>query len=72
MLNIVRSGGAHINFEGADAVGQRRLPADTLGSQFEAMVEKQAADLDYRIKLQVLRLDRLWPSFLNTGKQQQD
>ena len=72
MLNIVRRAGAHIDFEGSDAVAQLGLPADTLGSQFEAIVEKQAADLDYRIKLQVLRLDRLWPSFLSAGKQQHD
>jgi GNAT superfamily N-acetyltransferase len=70
MLSIVRRAGAQISFDGSDAVAQLGLPADTLGSQFEAIVEKQAADLDYRIKLQVLRLDRLWPSFLQPSKTQ--
>ena len=64
MLSIVRRAGAHISFDGPDAVAQLGLPADTLGSQIEAIVERKAADIDYRIKLQVLRLDRLWPNLL--------
>ena len=68
MLSIVRRAGAHINFDGPDAVAQLGLPADTLGTQLEEMVERQAADLDYRIKLQVLRLDRLWPHLLHPGR----
>ena len=64
MLSIVRSAGARVSFDGPDAVAQLGLPADTLGSQIEAIVERQAADFDYRIKLQVLRLDRLWPNLL--------
>ncbi len=68
MLSIVRNAGAQISFDGADAVAQLGLPADTLGSQIEAMVESQAADIDYRIKMQVLRLDRLWPNLLRPGR----
>jgi hypothetical protein len=40
------------------------LPEDTLGSHMGAMVETQAAELDYRMKLQVLRLDRFWQGLL--------
>lgn len=65
MLAIVRRAGAHIEFDGPDVVAQLGLPADTLGSQLEAMVESQAANLDYRIKLQVLRLDKLLPGFMH-------
>ena len=65
MLSIVRRAGAQISFDGADAVAQLGLPAETLGSRIEALVERQAADFDYRIKLQVLRLDRLWPNLLS-------
>jgi GNAT superfamily N-acetyltransferase len=64
MLAIVRKAGAQISFDGGDAIAQLGLPADTLGSQIEAIVESQAANIDYRIKLQVLRLDRLWPGLL--------
>ena len=65
MLSIVRRAGAQISFDGADAVAQLGLPADTFGSRIEAIVERQAADIDYRLKLQVLRLDRLWPNLLS-------
>ena len=68
MLAIVRKAGAEITFDGSDAVAQLGLPADTLGSQIEALVVSQAANIDYRIKMQVLRLDRLWPQFLHPGR----
>ena len=60
MLAIVRKSGAAVRFEGADVVADLPLPEDTLGSHMGAMVETQAAELDYRMKLQVLRLDRFW------------
>ncbi len=65
MLAIVRRAGAHVDFAGADAVAQLGLPEDTIGSQLEELVERQAADIDYRIKLQVLRLDRLFTGLLH-------
>jgi ribosomal protein S18 acetylase RimI-like enzyme len=56
MLAIVRRAGALVSFEGADVLAQLPLPADTLGSHIQEMLEHQAAELDYRLKLQVLRL----------------
>jgi GNAT superfamily N-acetyltransferase len=61
MLAIVRNAGAQISFGGGDAVALLDLPADTLGSQLSALLETQAAEIDYRWKMQVLRLDQLWP-----------
>lgn len=61
MLAIVRRAGAHIAFDGAEATAQLDLPAHTLATHVEALMEGQAANIDYRIKMQVLRLDRLWP-----------
>ena len=61
MLSIVRRSGAEVSYDGGDVMAQLKLPAETLGSQIEALVESQVADIDYRIKLQVLRLDRMWP-----------
>jgi ribosomal protein S18 acetylase RimI-like enzyme len=61
MLNIVRRSGATVSLEGGDVMAQLQLPQQTLGSKIEALVESQVADIDYRIKLQVLRLDSLWP-----------
>ena len=66
MLAIVRRAGAHIVFDGAEATAQLDLPAHTLATQVEALVESQAANIDYRIKMQVLRLDRLWPRLLRS------
>lgn len=59
MLAIVRRSGAVVRFEGADVVAELPLPADTLGTQLGALMETQAAEWDYRFKLQRLRLDRL-------------
>jgi ribosomal protein S18 acetylase RimI-like enzyme len=67
MQAIVRRAGASVAFEGGDAVGLLPLPADTLGTQLSALLETQAAELDYRWKMQVLRLDRLWPGLLQAS-----
>jgi GNAT superfamily N-acetyltransferase len=62
MLSIVRNSGATVSYEGSEVLANLTLPPDTLGSQLEALVEAQAAEMDYQFKLQVLRLDKLWPS----------
>ena len=64
MLGIVRRAGADIEFEGSEAVARLLLPADSLGSQIDELVGHRAAELDYHIKMQVLRLDRLRPACL--------
>jgi GNAT superfamily N-acetyltransferase len=61
MLAIVRRAGAEVQFDGAEAVGRLLLPPDTLGSQIEELVGHQAAELDYHIKMHLLRLDNLRP-----------
>ena len=63
MLGIVRRAGAEIRFEGAQAEARLSLPADTLGTQLEALLGHRAAEIDYQLKLHVLRLDRLWPAW---------
>jgi ribosomal protein S18 acetylase RimI-like enzyme len=57
MLGIVRRAGASIEFEGCDVLAQLPLPADTLGSQIAELLGQQAAELDYRLKARVLRLN---------------
>lgn len=59
MLAIVRRAGARIDVDGGEAVAELALPSDTIGSQLEELLGHHAADFDYRMKLQVLRLDRL-------------
>ena len=67
MLTIVRRAGAHLEYDGTEATAQLDLPGHTLATQVEALVESQAADIDYRIKMHVLRLDRLWPRLLQAA-----
>jgi ribosomal protein S18 acetylase RimI-like enzyme len=59
MLAIVRKAGAALSFDGHEALARLPLPADTLGSQIAELLGHQAAELDYRLKLQVLRLGAL-------------
>lgn len=64
MLHIVQKSGALVRFEGSDVVADLALPEDTLGTHLGALLETQAAEWDYRLKLQALRLDRFWHSLL--------
>lgn len=59
MLAIVQRAGATIDFEGREATAQLPLPAETLGSKIEELIGRQAANLDFRVKRQALRLDPL-------------
>lgn len=61
MLGIVRRAGADVQFEGSDALAQLPLPAETLGSQIAELLGHQAAELNYRLKAQVLRLEAWRP-----------
>jgi ribosomal protein S18 acetylase RimI-like enzyme len=60
MLAIVRRSGATVRYEGSDAVAHLTLPEDSIGSHLGALAESQAANLDYRLKLQALRWRALW------------
>ena len=57
MLRIVRAAGAVIERDGPDTTAQLPLPPDTVISQVEALVEHQAAELDYGLKVHSRRLD---------------
>ncbi len=59
MLAIVRRAGAQVVVDGGEAIAELALPGDTIGSQLEELLGHHAADFDYRLKLQVLRLDAL-------------
>jgi GNAT superfamily N-acetyltransferase len=61
MLAIVRRAGAQLAFEGSDAIATLPLASETLGSQMQEMLGHQAAELDYRLKWQALRPDRVPP-----------
>lgn len=59
MLSIVRRAGGQITFDGAEATARLPIQAETLGSRFEALIEKHVAEFDYQLKLRVFRLDQL-------------
>lgn len=63
MLRIVRSAGATVSFEGPDAIAWLTLPREDLASHVAALLERQAAEFDYGMKVHARRLDawlRLW------------
>jgi GNAT superfamily N-acetyltransferase len=51
MLKIARGAGATVERDGSESEAWLKLPPDTLASHVGEMVEKQAAELDYRLKL---------------------
>lgn len=59
MLRIVRKAGAEIERDGGESEARLRLPPETLASQVEALVETQAAELNYRLKSQAQRMDQV-------------
>jgi GNAT superfamily N-acetyltransferase len=50
MLKIARAAGATVERDGSESEAWLRLPPDTLASHVGAMVERQAAEIDYRLK----------------------
>lgn len=59
MLRIARAAGAEVVREGSESQALLKLPADTVASQVEQMVETGAAEWDYRLKQQARRMERL-------------
>ncbi|HSN32570.1 MAG TPA: GNAT family N-acetyltransferase [Ideonella sp.] len=59
MLQLARKAGAEVHRDGSESEALLKLPPDTIASQVGALVEDGAAELDYGIKRQARRLDRL-------------
>lgn len=59
MLKIARHAGATLGRDGADSTAILQLPPEDLGSHWAQMLETQAGEIDYGLKLQAARLDRL-------------
>jgi GNAT superfamily N-acetyltransferase len=57
MLRIARNAGAQIQLEGLDALARVKLPAEDFASHVQALLERQAAELDYGLKLQAKRFN---------------
>jgi RimJ/RimL family protein N-acetyltransferase len=59
MLRIAHNAGAQVVRDGSEAQALLKLPADSVASHVEQLVETSAAEWDYRFKLQAERIDRL-------------
>lgn len=55
MLKIARKAGATVVRDGSESQAWLKLPPDTLATHFEALLETQAAEMDYRLKLHARR-----------------
>lgn len=56
MLHIARRAGATVVPQGSESQAFLKLPPDSLASQLGEIVEVQAAEVDYQIKAQALRV----------------
>jgi GNAT superfamily N-acetyltransferase len=59
MLKIARHAGATLGRDGADSTAILKLPPEDFSSHWSQLVETQAGEIDYGLKLQAARLDRL-------------
>ena len=59
MLSIARKAGATVEREGSESQAWLKLPPDTVVSQLNQLIEEHAAEMNYRLKQNVRRLDAL-------------
>jgi RimJ/RimL family protein N-acetyltransferase len=59
MLRIARAAGAKIERDGPESEAVLKLPPETLGSHVEALLERNAAEVDYQWKRGARQVDRL-------------
>jgi len=59
MLKIARNAGATVERAGSESEAWLRLPPDTLASHVGELVEHQAAELDYRLKVHAHQVSTL-------------
>lgn len=63
MLRIATSLGAIVCREGSESEARLQLPPDDLASRLDAIVETQAAELDYRLKQHGVAVERMLGAF---------
>jgi RimJ/RimL family protein N-acetyltransferase len=57
MLKIARKAGAVVVREGSESEARLKLPPETLVTRFGELMEEQAAEIDYRLKVQARRVN---------------
>ena len=63
MLKIARAAGATVERDGAESEARLKLPPDTFASHVGELVGQQAAELNYRLKVQARRVNGLLDVF---------
>ncbi|AKJ31512.1 GNAT family N-acetyltransferase [Caldimonas brevitalea] len=63
MLKIARNAGAKVQRDGSESEAYLQLPPDTLATHLEQMFEHQAAEVDYRLKVNARRFNALLEGF---------
>ena len=59
MLRIARGAGATVERDGGEALAKLRLPPDDMRSRLDEFVGDNAAELDYRLKVQAQRVSNV-------------
>ncbi|HJV63953.1 MAG TPA: GNAT family N-acetyltransferase [Albitalea sp.] len=59
MLKIARKAGATVEREGSETEAWVKLPPETLATRFGELMEQQAAEFDYQMKLQAHRMNEI-------------
>ena len=67
MLKLARNAGAEVSRHGPESAAWLQLPPDTVSSHLGELFGRQAAELDYRFKVQARRVDDLVTAFTEMG-----
>ena len=59
MLKIAKTAGAVVQRDGPESEAWLHLPPETIGTRFNELMEQQAAEIDYRIKVQAHRVNEI-------------
>jgi GNAT superfamily N-acetyltransferase len=59
MLKIAKKAGAVVQRDGPESEAWLQLPPETIGTRFNELMEQQAAEIDYRIKVQAHRVNEI-------------
>ena len=60
MLKIARHAGASIERDGSESEAWLKLPEDTLSTQVHEVIEEHAAEMHYRLQVQMQRVRQVW------------
>jgi hypothetical protein len=63
MLKIARKAGASVERSGSETEAWLKLPPETIATRFTELMEEQAAEIDYRLKVQAHRVNEIIEAF---------